>query len=54
MNVEVRNVVGIDLGELLTNEKSDYCHRTIVIETPQGQVVLKLYSKDGDALKVAV
>lgn len=54
MNVEIRNVVSIDLGELLRNEKSDYCHRTVIIETPEGQVVLKLYSKDGDALKVAV
>jgi hypothetical protein len=54
MNVEIRNVISIDLGELLTNEKSDYCHRTIVIETPEGQVVLKLYSKDGDALRIAI
>lgn len=54
MNVEVRNVVSIDLGELLSNEKSGYYHRTFIIETPEGQVVLKLYSKDGDALKVAV
>jgi hypothetical protein len=54
MNVEVRNVIRIDLGELLSNGSSDYCHRTIVIETPEGLVVLKLYSKDEDALKVAV
>lgn len=54
MNIEVRNVQTIELGELLTNEKSDYCHRTIVIHTPEGQVVLKLYSKDGDNLRVAI
>jgi hypothetical protein len=54
MNIEVRNVVNINLGELLYNEKSGYCHRTIVVETPEGLVVLKLYSKDEDSLKVAV
>ena len=54
MNVEVHNVVNINLGELFYNENSGYCHRTIVVETPEGLVVLKLYSKDGDALKVAV
>ena len=54
MNVEIRNVVSIDLGELLENEKSDYCHRTVIVETAEGQVVIKLYSKDDDALKVAV
>jgi hypothetical protein len=54
MNVEIRNVISIDLGELLSNDKSGYCHRTIVIETPEGQVVIKLYSKDGDALRIAI
>jgi hypothetical protein len=54
MNVEIRNVISIDLGELLSNDKSGYCHRTIVIETPEGQVVIKLYSKNENALKVAV
>jgi|GEM_PF-1512840 hypothetical protein len=54
MNIEVRNVVNINLGELLYNEKSGYYHRTILIETPEEVVVIKIYSKDGDALKVAV
>ena len=54
MNVEIRDVVSIDLGELLSNDKSGYCHRTIIIQTPEGQVAIKLYSKDEDALKVAV
>jgi hypothetical protein len=54
MNIEVRNVVSVNFTELHYNEKSDYCHRTIVIETPEGLVMLKLYSKDENALKVAV
>jgi hypothetical protein len=54
MNVEVRNVVSIDLGELLVNERSGYYHRKVVIKTSDGQVVLWLYSEGEDALKVAV
>jgi hypothetical protein len=54
MNVEVRNVVSIDLGELLQNEKSDYYYRTITIQTAEGELEIKLYGKNESALKVTV
>ena len=53
MNLEIKNVLSIELGEVLSNEKSDYSHRTLVITTSDGQVTIKLYTKgDEDALKV--
>jgi hypothetical protein len=54
MNVEVRNVVSIDLGELLQNEKSDYYHRTITIQTSEGEIEIKLYSNNQPAIRVTV
>lgn len=55
MNIEIKNVQSIELGEVLSNEKSDYSHRTLVITTSDGQVTLKLYTKnDEDCLKVCL
>jgi hypothetical protein len=55
MNVEIRNVQAIELGEVLSNEKSEYSHRTLIIMTAEGQVMIKLYTKGHeDCLKVVL
>ena len=55
MNVEIKNVQAIELGEVLSNEKSDYSHRTMVITTSDGQVTIKLYTKGSEeCLKVCL
>ena len=58
MNIDIKNVLSIELGEILINEKSDYrCYRKLVITTSDGQVTMTLYTKgnaDEDALKVCV
>lgn len=55
MNIEIRNVQAIELGEVLSNEKSDYNHRTLIIMTSEGTVTIKLYTKaHEDALKLCV
>lgn len=52
MNVEIKNVQAVELGEVL--EVGDRCHRTIIISTPDGQVVVHLYSTEGDNLRVVL
>ena len=55
MNLEIKNVLSIELGEVLSNEKSDYSYRTLVITTSDGQVTIKLYTKgDEECLKVCL
>ena len=55
MNIEIRNVQAIELGEVLANESSDYSHRTLVITTADGTVTIELYTKgDEDCLKVCL
>ena len=55
MNLDIKNVLSIELGEVLSNEKSDYSHRTLVITTADGQVTIKLYTEgDEDCLKLCV
>ena len=55
MNIDIKNVLSIELGEVLSNEKSDYSHRTLEITTSDAQVIIKLYTKgDEDALKLCV
>jgi hypothetical protein len=55
MNLEIKNVLSIELGEVLSNEKSDYSHRTLVITTSDGQVTVKLYTKgDEECLKIVL
>ncbi len=55
INMDVRDVTGIELGEIHESTSGEYYWRELTIKTTGGEVRLSLYSKDlfnDDALKV--
>jgi hypothetical protein len=55
ISMDVRNVVGIELGEQHESTNGEYFWRELTIRTSDGEVRVSLYTKDmfdDDALKV--
>lgn len=55
INLDVRDVVRIEMGEINESTGGEYYWREITIKTDKGDVRINLYSKDTfneDALKV--
>jgi hypothetical protein len=52
MNVDIKHVESIELGEVLEMVGGDRSHRTIIITTAEGQVVIHLYATEADNLRV--
>jgi len=55
INLDVRDVVRIEMGETHESSSGDYFWREITIKTDKGEVCISVYSKDTldeNALKV--